>query len=72
MHGHGVMTWPDRGRYEGQFDRGKKHGLGIHRRTDGSQYVGEYKEGREWNGVVYLASGEIDKTVTNGTFKSAD
>ena len=40
-HGKGVMLWPNASRYEGEWKRGKPHGMGSWRHADtGDEYQG--------------------------------
>jgi hypothetical protein len=43
--GYGVMTWPSRAVYIGDWRGGKRHGLGIFRSPDGTEYVGGWENG---------------------------
>ena len=45
---------------------GKKHGQGIFTWSDGSKYVGEYKDGKTWNGTGYNKNGGIFVKFVNG------
>jgi hypothetical protein len=42
-HGHGVVTWSNGDRYEGEFFNGVRHGSGSLFFADGSEYVGEWE-----------------------------
>lgn len=41
---HGVVSYPDGGRYEGQFIGTKRDGVGVHVTADGARYAGEWRE----------------------------
>lgn len=45
MNGHGILTWKDGRKYEGQFINDKRHGLGIFKWVDGRIYDGSWKNG---------------------------
>jgi len=40
QHGHGTESWPDGARYEGNYEDGKKEGMGKLTFADGSFYQG--------------------------------
>jgi hypothetical protein len=42
-HGHGIVTWSNGDRYEGEFFNGVRHGDGSLFFADGSEYVGEWE-----------------------------
>jgi hypothetical protein len=68
QHGFGVETWPDGGKYEGNFEYGKKHGMGTFKWADGSVYIGEfYNNLIHGKGVYTWADGrEYDGEWCNG------
>ena len=45
-HGHGVYTWPDGRKYEGEYSNDKKHGFGIYIWADGRRYEGNWEHGK--------------------------
>ena len=45
---------------------GEKHGQGTYTFPDGSKYVGEWKNGKPWNGTGYYKDGKIFGKVVNG------
>ena len=45
VNGHGVLTWPDGQRYEGEFKDGNSNGHGVYTWPDGQRYEGEFKDG---------------------------
>ncbi len=65
-HGQGAMTWASGSKHVGQFKDGKRHGQGAMTWASGSKHVGEFKDDKPWEGVSYLASGEIAATYSNG------
>lgn len=44
MNGKGEMQWDNGDRYEGNFTKGKKEGIGIMNYANGDQYKGEFRE----------------------------
>jgi len=52
--------------YVGEWKEEKKHGQGTDIYPDGRKYVGEYKEGKKWNGTGYNKNGEIVVKFVNG------
>ena len=52
--------------YVGEYKDGKKHGQGTYTWFDGGIYVGNWKDGREWNGTGYNKNGEIGVRFVNG------
>ena len=52
--------------YKGDAENGKPNGLGIMTFPDGRKYVGEYKNGEVWNGIVYDKNGNIIGNWVNG------
>ena len=46
MHGHGVYTWKDGRKYEGQYLNDKKNGFGEYQWADGRRYIGNWKDGK--------------------------
>ena len=71
-HGHGTYTWADGDMYVGEHKGGTKHGHGTYLfgpnagESAGGKYVGEYKDGRVWEGVQYSASGKVQGTYSHG------
>ena len=47
MHGHGVYTWKDGRKYDGQYFKDRKHGFGVYTWADGRQYEGQWENGRQ-------------------------
>ncbi len=66
QHGQGTYTTAGGNKYVGEKTDGKKHGQGTYTFADGRKYVGEFKNEKPWEGVSYLASGEIAATFSNG------
>ena len=52
--------------YQGQVKDGKPNGLGVLIYPDGRKYVGEYKDGKRWNGIKYDENGDITGKYVNG------
>ena len=66
-HGQGTLIMHETGeKYVGEFLHSRFHGEGTLTRSDGSKYVGEWKAHKEWEGIWYLASGEIEATYSEG------
>jgi len=40
--GHGIFTWPDASRYDGEFSNNKRQGHGLRVYNDGQRYIGEW------------------------------
>ena len=65
-HGVGSVVYPDGNKYVGEFRNGLFHGRGIYTiSSDGYSYVGEYKIGSLWNGIMKDKDGTIDYKVVN-------
>ncbi len=45
MHGNGKFTFKDKKEYNGQYFEDAKHGFGIMKFNDGTQYEGEWEKG---------------------------
>jgi hypothetical protein len=60
-NGQGTFTSPSRfGRnYEGEWKDGRRNGQGTGTYFDGDKEVGEFKNGRIWNGIKYNKYGKI-------------
>ena len=50
----------------GEWKNGERNGYGTFTWSDGSKYVGEYKDGEEWNGTVYDKDGNVTSKYVNG------
>lgn len=78
--GHGIYTWPDGTRYEGEWRNDKKEGRGTYTWSDGTRYEGEWlddkKDGRgtltRENGERYKGEWRDDKKEGRGTFTWPD
>ncbi|KIY97617.1 hypothetical protein MNEG_10344 [Monoraphidium neglectum] len=46
MHSHGVLKFPSKDRYEGQFEQGLMDGYGVYVWADGTIYRGDWVQGR--------------------------
>lgn len=55
-HGHGVLTFPDRSRFVGQFSQGFFQGPGVLSLPDGGKYEGNFQSGRYHGYGVYTAA----------------
>ena len=56
---HGIETWENGRKYDGEFKDGKRHGHGTMTNPDGSAYIGQWKEG--------LPKGKGNETWKEGT-----
>ena len=65
-YGQGTFTWADETKYVGKWRDGKFNGQGTLTAANGDKYVGEFKDDKFWEGVEYLASGEIAGTYSDG------
>jgi hypothetical protein len=45
FNGYGVMTWPSKAVYMGDWLNGLRHGLGVFKGPDGVEYVGGWENG---------------------------
>lgn len=52
-HGHGVFTWANGNKYDGEWAFNKQHDFGIFTWANGSRYEGEYKDGKKHGRGVY-------------------
>ena len=53
------------GKYTGEIKNGKPNGTGSITFPDGREYLGEFKDGKEWNGTKYDKYGNIDYKIVN-------
>ena len=53
-------------KYEGDVENGEPSGLGVITFPDGSKFVGEWKDGRFWNGIGYDKNRKIKSKYVNG------
>ena len=54
------------GKYVGEIEYGEPNGQGTYTLSDGSRYVGEFKDGYLWNGTSYYKNGNIIGKWVNG------
>tara|TARA_B100000945_G_scaffold105810_1_gene83827 strand:- start:94 stop:486 length:393 start_codon:yes stop_codon:yes gene_type:complete len=65
-HGFGTVVYPDGNKYVGYWMNGLFHGQGIYTTaSDGYSYVGEYRIGSLWNGIMKEKDETIDYKVVN-------
>ena len=53
------------GKYLGEIENEKPNGTGSITFPDGREYLGEFKDGKEWNGTKYDKYGKIDYKIVN-------
>jgi hypothetical protein len=59
FNGHGIRTWPNGDRYEGNFKDDKKDGNGTYYYADGGKYIGYYvKDKFNGHGIRTWPSGD--------------
>eukprot|EP00300_Choanocystis_sp_HF-7_P043209 c9806_g1_i1.p1 GENE.c9806_g1_i1~~c9806_g1_i1.p1 ORF type:complete len:752 (+),score=119.28 c9806_g1_i1:32-2257(+) len=62
-HGHGVRTFENGDRYNGEWVHGREHGFGVYLYQDGSKYEGEWRDGkRHGKGVFVFWSGNVEES----------
>jgi len=54
--------------YEGEWKNGFTNGQGTFTNPDGIKYVGEFKDGRDWNTTEYDKNGNITGKYVNGIY----
>ena len=54
------------GKYEGEIENWKPNGIGNITYLIGIKYVGEWKDGKQWNGTYYDKEGNTHSKVVNG------
>jgi hypothetical protein len=68
QNGHGTVTSPD-GKYVGEWKGNDFHGQGTMISTDGTKWVGEFRENKRWNIREYDNNGNITGKYVNGENK---
>jgi len=59
VNGKGLMIYPSKDKYEGDFKDGIKKGSGIYEHVDGSRYEGKWEnDDKNGNGVLYYSNGD--------------
>ena len=54
-HGHGVMTYADGDKYDGEWEDDNQHGDGVYTWEDGAIFDGEFENGKRHGRVRSLA-----------------
>lgn len=58
-YGHSAAVYPNGNRYEGDFDAGMPHGLGVMAFTNGDQFIGNfYRQYRHGKGRMNFSNGD--------------
>ena len=68
-NGQGTETQIDGENYRGEWKDGKKHGQGTYtysKSVGWGKFVGEYKDGNPWTGILYDEDGNISVKIVNG------
>ena len=60
------------GKYSGEIENGKPNGTGSITFPDGREYLGEFKDGKEWNGTKYDKDGNGNSKYVNGKVEKND
>ena len=69
-NGQGTMNLPDgTTKYIGEWKNGKPNWQGTEITTDGSKFVGEFKDDSFLNGTFYDKNGSIKSKMLNGKIK---
>ena len=69
---NGKRGWYENGdkeihlQYKGEVENGEPNGLGVLIYPEGGKYVGEWKDGKPWNGTSYNKNGNIIGKMVNG------
>ena len=67
FHGQGKFTSLNGSMYYvGGYKKGKRDGQGTQTFPDGRKFVGERRDGKEWNGKYYYENGNIMGEFVNG------
>ena len=60
------------GKSSGEIENGKPNGTGSITFPDGREYLGEFKDGKEWNGTQYDKDGNGNSKYVNGKVEKND
>ena len=68
FHGHGVLEYENGGVYEGNFNMGVKHGLGVFSSASGFRYVGDWVDGKQTGSakILYKNGDRYEGFLKNG------
>ena len=76
--GNGGPNWIENGdadndgKYIGKIENGKPNGTGSITFPDGREYLGEFKDGKEWNGTQYDKDANENSKYVNGKVEKND
>ena len=62
-----TIDWEE-GTYTGEVSNNVPNGEGTYTFDDGDKYVGEFKDGEQWNGTDYDKDGTIEGKYVNGKY----
>ena len=57
-------------KYQGEVENGVPNGFGVLIFSGGDKYIGEWKDGKKWNGTWYDENGHSTKEYENGSGKT--
>ena len=60
------------GKFSGEIENGEPNGKGSIIFPDGREYIGEFKDGKEWNGTKYDKDGNSNSKYVNGKVEKND
>ena len=63
-----TIDWLE-GTYTGEVSNGVPHGQGTWTHPNGNKYVGEWKDGKPWNGTMYDKDQNVIGTYSDGAWK---
>ena len=60
-----TIDWEE-GTYTGEVSNNVPNGEGTYTFDDGDKYVGEFKDGKPWNGTEHDKDGNVSETRSDG------